>query len=257
MGTGTKSRPVIAVGQDYRQSPPPPYYDPPGPGRARKIALIGTAATVHFAPWHDPSWEIWAHASAHPLCQRVDRYFDLHPEAVWRAPKRWAENYQVWLRQMATPIYMQKHYKDVPTSVRYPKERILAEYPHRYFTSQVAWMVALAMAEGVTHLGFYGIHYAMDAERSRQRAGCEYWMGLAEGKGVQLVIPSGCPLLHEPPWLYGYESHEPGRWDAKQAPPKNPTFTILDPQTRPDLKPLPNGDEPAWDRSPWSGKETR
>jgi len=75
-------------------------------------------------------------------------------------------------------------------------------------------MIALALSEGVTHLGFYGIHYALDEEHKKQRSGCEYWMGVAVGRGVQLVIPESAPLLKEPGWLYGYESH-----DKKVTPP--------------------------------------
>jgi hypothetical protein len=123
--------------------------------------------------------------------------------------------------------------------VRYPKERVLAEFP-RYFTSHAAWMIALALTEGVTHLGFFGIHYALDEEHKKQRSGCEFWMGVAIGRGVQIVNPPGSPLMREPGWLYGYESHEgkqhirtttggkkPGRVDLS-VPPQNKTF-LTDP----------------------------
>ena len=237
-------------------APPPVQYDPPGPGRLRKIALIGTAGTVRYTPWHDPSWEIWAHASAGPLCERADRFFDLHPKHIWMQEKRWKVNYQDWLKRLQVPVYMQQRYKDVPASIRYPRERVMAEYPWRYFTSQVAWMIALALSEGVTHLGFFGIHYAMESERMKQRAGCEFWMGLAAGKGVQLVLPEGCPLLREPKWLYGYESHEKGRWKEPEKPPQNRKFIIDDGETElPPLMKLPSGEEPATSRSPWAKKE--
>jgi hypothetical protein len=175
-----------------------------GVGRLRKIALVGSAATVGLTPWYDPTWEIWAHATCYPYCKRVDRYFDLHP---WE----WISNkpmpgYLAWLKSLMTPIYMQRKFRDVPASVRFPRERVMAEYP-RYFTNHVAWMTALALSEGVTHLGFFGIHYALDEEHKKQRAGCEFWMGVAIGRGVQIVNPEGSPLLREPAWLYGYESH--------------------------------------------------
>lgn len=188
-----------------------PYHA--GLGRLRKIALIGNAPTVHHAPWHDQSWEIWAHASSAPYVQRVDRYFDLHPKKFWAKGKRWSPDYAKWLARLETPVYMQRRYHDVPRSVRYPHERIVAEFPWRYFTSQAAWMIALALTEGVTHLGFYGIHYSSDAEHAAQRAGCEFWMGIAIGRGVHLAIPEGNPLLREPALLYGYESHSSGKLD--------------------------------------------
>lgn len=263
MGSGVKSEQPVpfsalfkGVGGALRGAPTPVQYDPPGLGRLRKIALIGTAGTVRYAPWHDPSWEIWAHASAMPLCERADRFFDLHPKHIWTQKKKWHVNYQEWLRRLNVPIYMQQHYKDVPASVRYPKEMVMAEYPWRYFTSQVAWMIALALSEGVTHLGFFGIHYAANTERVKQRSGCEFWMGLAAGKGVQLVIPQNCPLLKEPKWLYGYESHEKGRWKEDEKPPRDRTMVIDDgTNTLPPLMALRDGEEPATSRSPWAKKE--
>lgn len=185
----------------------PPSYEPPGLGRLRKVAIIGTAGTFAFAPFHDPSWEIWAHNSAIPICPRVDRIFDLHQRHVWQAKKHWwKRDYQQFLRDCPVPVYMIDTFKDVPQSIRYPRERVLSEF-RRYFTSQTAWMVALALTEGVTHLGFYGIHYAHHDERDWQLACAEYWIGVAEGRGVQIVIPPGSPLLHNK-LLYGYESHD-------------------------------------------------
>lgn len=184
--------------------PPPPRTRPAG--GIRKIALVGSAPSIDCTPWWDSSWEIWAHATVHSLCQRVDRYFDLHPW-VWITGKQ-VPGYVEWVKQTKTPIYLQEKRADVPSSVRFPRERLQAEYPE-YFTSHAAWMIALALSEGVTHLGFFGIHYSGDEEHRDQRAGCEFWMGVALGRGVQLVIPPDNPLLKEPKWrLYGYRSHE-------------------------------------------------
>jgi hypothetical protein len=210
-----------------------------GIGRLRKVALIGAAKTVECAPWYDPTWEIWAHSTCHPYCRRVDRYFDLHPWK-WISEKP-VPGYLNWIKSVQTPVYMQRKFKDVPFSVRYPRERVMAEYP-RYFTSQAAWMIALALSEGVTHLGFFGIHYSLDEEHRKQRAGCEYWMGVAIGRGVQIVNPEGSPLLREPGWLYGYESHTGKQHTRTKTggkkpgvdytlPPQNRQMTMVDDPT--------------------------
>jgi hypothetical protein len=148
------------------------------------------------------------------------------------------------LKTLHTPIYMQRKFSEVPASVRYPKERMLAEFP-RYFTSHAAWMIALALTEGVTHLGFYGIHYALDEEHKKQRAGCEFWLGYASGRGVQIVNPPGSPLMREPAWLYGYESHA-GKVHARATnggkkpdmgiPPQNVAITIVENPTVESLR---------------------
>jgi hypothetical protein len=149
-----------------------------------------------------------------------------------------------FLTKCNVPIYMQRVFDKVPASVRYPRERVMAEHP-RYFTSHAAWMIALALSEGVTHLGFFGIHYSMDEEHRKQRAGCEYWMGVAHGKGVQLVVPEGAPLLREPGWLYGYESHigkthvrekTGGKKPGMESPPQNLPLTEMEHPTVERLK---------------------
>ena len=185
------------------------YREPLPPSSAyrsgvRKIALIGSAPSLDCAPWHDPSWEIWAHGTCHNLCVRADRYFDLHPWA-WITGKN-VPGYVDFLKKTRVPVYLQTARPEVPASYTYPKDRILSEF-RPYFTNHMAWMSALALTEGVTHIGLWGIHYEHDIEHKAQRACCEYWVGLLEGRGVQVVIPPGSPVTREPSWLYGYESH--------------------------------------------------
>lgn len=189
----------------FEAVPPLPIRPAVGPGRLRKIALIGSAPSISSAPWHDPSWEIWAHATVHHHCARVDRYFDLHPWE-WITGKQ-VPGYLKFLQKASVPVYMQTTHAEVPASIRYPRERVMTEF-RRYFTSHAAWMMALALTEGVTTLGLWGIHYGHKTEYEQQRAGCEYWMGVCEGRGVQVVTPEDSPLCREPAHLYGYESHE-------------------------------------------------
>lgn len=176
-------------------------------GRLRKIALLGSQHSLEYAPFADPSWELWGHASSRMFYQRPpDRYFDLHRKACWIMAHK-QDKYMSWLRRNTVPIYMQEVDPEVPASIRYPRERLFAEF-RRYTTSHAAYMIALALSEGVTHLGLFGINYSADSEYATQRGSTEYWLGFAEGRGVQLVFPPRCTLLHDPPEPYGYESHD-------------------------------------------------
>lgn len=178
----------------------------------RKIALCGShSESLLDAPWTDPSWEFWGHASARAWYSRpMDRYFDLHPKACWSRGGRKSASYPRWLKGNTVPIYMQDHYDEVPASIKYPKGRILLEYgdARRYFANHVAWMIALALSEGVTAIGMFGVNYGTEGEYMVQRGSAEYWLGRAEGKGVRIVLPEQCTLLREPALLYGYESHD-------------------------------------------------
>jgi hypothetical protein len=184
-----------------------------GLGRARKIAILGGASTLRHTPWHDPTWELWSHHSCRHQCGRdPDLLFDLHPPELWRDPDRkfWDPHYPRWLKANRIPIMMQQVYEDAPASIRYPFEQIVTEFPRGYFTNTVSWMIALALTEGVTHLGIFGCHYDTGSEYGPQRGCAEYWLGVAEGRGTQVLIPPGCDLLNRPSLLYGYESHPKG-----------------------------------------------
>lgn len=199
---------IIAAGAGGHLAPPPPTFH-----GVRKIALIGTAPTVDFAPWYDPTWEIWSHASCAAKWPRVDRAFEIHPEAVWREQTH-KKPYLKWLQRCAYPLYMLEKFPDIPASVRYPRERIFGECRSMigrvHFGSTGDFMVALALAEGVTHLGLFGMHYVdpvKDGDRFEQLVAFKFWLGVAAGKGVHLVIPDGNPIFETPREVYGLESH--------------------------------------------------
>jgi hypothetical protein len=87
-----------------------------------------------------------------------------------------------------------------------------------------------------------------------------------EGRGGHVILPPGCTLLNDPAELYGYESHDkdgkliqnylPYRKKAAQKAsepsPAPVQLTAVQPSTaegRVPLMKLPDGEQPAWDRS--------
>ena len=184
-----------------------------GLGRVKKVALLGGAKSLRYAPWHDLTWELWAHMSCRRECEREpDAYFDLHPPDLWRNPEKkfWDKKYLTWLAANRVPIYMQEQYPEAPASLRYPFETMITEFPRGYMTNTLAYMVALALMQGATHIGVFGCHYDAWSEYGPQRGSAEYWLGVAEGRGVHILIPPTCDLLNRPSLLYGYQSHPNG-----------------------------------------------
>jgi hypothetical protein len=225
----------------------PPFF------RTKKIALLGSTASLSFAPWHDPSWTLIAHPCCRPQCQREpDWYFDMHrPECFRTDRKQWNPNYYAWLKALQTPIFMQENWPEIPMAVRYPFEHVEAEYKSSvtgalYATNHCAYMFPLALMEGVTHIGLYGCQYA-GHERKTQRGSLLYWMGRFEGAGGTLVVPqTHNDLLTEP--LYGYASHDDqGKLLPVYRPqlvvdtPTRPQTVLLEPSEVP-LAPLPPGE---------------
>jgi hypothetical protein len=231
--------------------------------KTKKIALLGSTGSLAFAPWHDPSWTLVAHPCCRKDCKREpDWYFDLHIRKQFQhTKKRWHVDYYEWLTHLQTPVFMQEYFKDIPMAVRYPQERIFGEF-RNYFTNHCAYMIALAMTEGVTHIGLFGCQYAGGGEREKQRESLLYWLGRFEQAGGTVAIPPAQNSLFTMP-LYGYASHdeETGKLVPAYAPPKTLTITNTknevvelqpvddDPSKRIPLMPPPNGDAIAWEHS--------
>jgi len=244
----------------------PPYFR-----GTKKLGIIGSTQNNQHAPWHDKSWVLISHTCSRPDCKREpDWYFDLHRRSCFTARKRWNPEYHQWLKHLQTPIFMQDEWKEIPMAVRYPIERVQAEYGTsvhggNVFTNHVSYMFPLAMAEGIETIGLFGCQYSAADDRGPQRDTLLYWMGRYEQWGGKLVIPAPNTLLAIPKGLYGYESHDERgklvpeytavRTTAAAAP--TPTLreqgaVVIDPRRvegRPELTPPPNGEAIAWDRS--------
>lgn len=189
--------------------------------KERRIAIIGTAPTWKATPWDDPTLEIWCLNDFWVLNPpRADRWFDLHPlNKMYFRPLHQKKvfagdippgffvrpaGHLEWLKSQTIPVYVQEAAAlGSPTAVTFPRAAC-EEKIYPTYGSSPAWMVALALLEGVTELHVYGIHLATEWEYIHQRPNLEALLTLAAARGVRVVLPKGCPLLrgsHQ----YGYE----------------------------------------------------
>lgn len=199
---------------------------------SRKIAMVGCAPTWKKAPYDDQSWAIWAHTSCQALnLPRVDVWFDIHDVGTWRQGKVWFKGegtYVEWLASRPQTVMMQQRYALIPKSEAYPLAAIVDHFgivPTEWnltpseprwwqhvknrgeFTSTFTYMMALALYEGVDEIALYGIDFigfdAGDIERTYQRPGAKYWVGIARGQGVPVTVAPGS-WLEFSDRLYGY-----------------------------------------------------
>lgn len=192
--------------------------------RIKKVAIVGGGSTRLYAPYHDKSWDIWAFSSRDYKYPRVTRWFELHAPTDLRQQlagrkrgRRTFAGYVKFMRKLKCPVYMQRRHKHIPTSLRFPLEKVLDEFG-RCFTSTASYMVALAMLEGYDVIGLWGIN-PRGKEYGRQRGALEYLLSLARRRGIRLYFPRGVSLrLHENPKpyrtkvLYAYDWRSPDAW---------------------------------------------
>ncbi len=169
---------------------------------------------------------MWGTGSAlAPMFPRLDVWFELHNiknfcylggEGVSLDDNDYKEfnldtSYGKWLKSQTIPVYMHNPTPEIPTSVQYPRDEIIAAHGDR-FCSSAAWMTALAIYSGAREIGFWGIDMKALEEWGHQRENMHYFLGLASGMGIKLTV-------HRELWgaecLYGI-----GNEHAQVRPPK-------------------------------------
>lgn len=195
-----------------------------------KLAIVGTADSWKLAPFNNPEYEIWGVNNLYILTNKLDpptrgdRWFEIHDvsmdkgkfcrrgDAIFRG-----KNVEAYLRELASldiPIFMQKHWDIVPKSVEYPLKEMLETFPSRYFTNTISYELALGIAMGFSEIGIWGVDMAVGNEYHYQRPSVEYFIGIAEGKGIPIHIPAEADLL-KTLFLYGFEERRQGLFEKK------------------------------------------
>lgn len=177
-----------------------------------KIAIIGSApSSVALAPYKDPSWSIWACSpGARPHVVRCNAWFEMH---LWEPDKSWfSPEYVKFMAGLSIPVFTLKPIAEIPGSVAYPKDDILRAFGPEamyFYTSSVAWMLALAIMHEPEEIGLWGVDMSAGEEiYSHQRAGCQYFIGQARKRGIKVTVPPQSDLDRPTP-LYGYCELDP------------------------------------------------
>jgi hypothetical protein len=169
----------------------------------RQVAIVGLAPSTHDdAPYENPDWEVWGLPWDEEKWPYFDRLFDIHPlECIRKAtPSFYRHGYEDRLRELNAPLYMQQAYPDIPNAIEYPLEEVSALVGD-YYNSSIAYMLGLAIFEGVDKIGVWGVDMDGPGEPGHaneyrdERPNCEYLIGFAKAKGIEIYLPEECPLL--------------------------------------------------------------
>lgn len=169
--------------------------------KKRKIAVLGSAASsVGLAPYNEDDWEIWGCSPANRDLPRCDVWFELHniEVKIREGLGDWIE----WLKKQPL-VYLQRPLPDFPNGKMYPLKEMVAKYGRYWWTSQIAYMIALAIEQKPEVIGVYGVDMAANSEYNQQRLACQFFLEQAAMRGITVVVPPESDLL-EPPPLYGY-----------------------------------------------------
>lgn len=182
--------------------------------KRKKVAIVGFAeSSRHLAPYDDPTFEIWAMNQLYRHIPRATRWWELHKYPDYLRDQVPGTDYMAWLKDCPIQIYMTEKREDIPNAIAYPVEAMAKKYGD-YFYSTISYMLALAIDEGFETIGIWGIDLSHDTEYEYQKPSAEYFLGIARGLGIDLIIPPQSALL-KGLYRYGYQempSNEDIQW---------------------------------------------
>lgn len=175
--------------------------------RDKKLIICGMIPDYPDLAKFDQVWGI--NSIYDRIKTRIDRiyYFDNH-ELI-------AENFAEKVNELGCEVVTRWPDKDIPKSVAYPLDDIVAHFGLCNFTCSVAYAIAQAVYEGYRDITLAGMYHVDDSYEYMHAKPCvDMWCGIAVGRGVALRIHGKSFILRAYRWespVYGYETNET-RW---------------------------------------------
>ncbi len=202
---------------------------PEAPKRTKdRLCIVGCADTKELVPFHQTDeFEFWGVNNLFLTLPKkpFTRWFEVHQityeEGRWLRrgkPEFRGQQVEAYLKDLANlpcPVYLQNANPLISNAVQYPLAEIVSEFGP-YFTNTISWEIALAIHEGFKEIQIYGVDMAVDTEWHHQRPSCEYFLGVAVGKGIKVWMPDACDLLKNR-FLYGFQEEQSLPYEAKLA----------------------------------------
>lgn len=181
----------------------------------KNVILTGTAPTLNITPWDKEDTDFWGCAPVitHKPAEgkRFDVLFEMHKSEYWQQADV-IKRLNGYTEKHNNIMVMQDSYYQYKNSFKYPLKEIqeMANHPKlsKYFTSSIAFMIALAIYLGYERIDLYGCHMSSEEEEySGQRSCCEAWLNYGLGKGIDYWLPDESDIMKSA-YIYGYEQEK-------------------------------------------------
>jgi hypothetical protein len=152
---------------------------------------------------------------------RCDRVFHMDDLRIQEAraeaqPDKHIAAMVKWLKRHPGPVYTSVVREGYPGLVAFPLQDVLnGRYDTNggapYFNSTAAYAIAYAVHIGVKKISIYGVDFTLPKahQAEKGRACCEYWLGIASARGIEVQVPETSSLMDacegDELRLYGYD----------------------------------------------------
>lgn len=178
-----------------------------------RICIAGFCQTSRdLVPYGDDRYTIVGLNRGAIFMERADVWYDLHSPLIRGWQHRRPGKHLQFLQNFNGPVYLHETDPEIPNSVRYPLEDVQANLgvnlfrmaqdgtrsdslTRPYFDSSIAYELGLAITWQPKEILLVGVDLNTNSEYVFQRSGVSYLLGLAQGRGIDVVLPDNCPLL--------------------------------------------------------------
>ena len=180
----------------------------------RAVSIVGFCETSrNQTPYDDPAMEVWGLNRGYLFMKRADRWFEMHGKHIWSWENRRPGDHASFLAKFPGPVYMHQKFPEIPNCVEYPLVEVANDlFPNivrikpdgtrkpgnlwPYLGSSITQEIALAIHEKFESIHLYGVDLNTDSEYAFQKPSVEALLGIAVGRGIEVVIPDNCPLWY-------------------------------------------------------------
>lgn len=92
------------------------------------------------------------------------------------------------INKLKIPLVAPFKYEEIPLSEAFPLKECIKAFGLPYFNNTIAYMIAYALLKGAKEIDIYGVNQRSSSEYFYEKAGVEYWLGVANGLGVKITI---------------------------------------------------------------------
>jgi hypothetical protein len=177
---------------------------------SEQLCLLGSApSSLRLAPFMNTQWAMCGCSpGVYGVAPRTESWVELHryePGQPWFSPE-----YCQFLRDYKGPVWMAQKRPEIPNSIELPLLDLIQKYSPYFFTSSLAYMMAMAIECEFKKIALYGVDMAAATEYKDQRLGCQYFAVLAKARGIEVGVPPESDLFRPQP-LYGVSEISHGR----------------------------------------------
>lgn len=174
----------------------------------RNIIILGSGPGWETCPFDKETWVVGKMIMLGKPIGRIDMLFSMDDFDHWLSIRRGGftkEQYVARVVETNVPYYSSVRNDNIPTSREYPMKDVLAKLKVPYFSNTVCYMLAYAIFQRVQSISLYGIGQMGTHEYVAERAGVEFWLGMAMGMGIEVNIMTTSLLLqNNSGYPYGY-----------------------------------------------------